>query len=292
MGRGNSGILGIPPYEKMLWPTLQAIRQLGDSGSKQEIEDMTIEIAGYSEAQEGVLHGAGPRTEIQYRLAWARSYLKKAGALDNSSRGVWQLTDLGKELKEADIDGIPAQVRAMFSRKATRKSVARKTDKPQLLVSASTNREETPLFTSTVFEEWRDNLLDVIQQKSPASFEKLCQRVLRESGFIRVDVTGKSGDGGIDGIGVLRIALLSFHVFFQCKRYKGSVGASAIRDFRGAMVGRTDKGLFITTGSFTRTRSVRRRAMERPFSTSLMVKRSAQFSRTYRWAWAQNKSKK
>lgn len=85
----------------------------------------------------------------------------------------------------------------------------------------------------------------------PASFEKLCQRVLRESGFTRVEVTGRSGDGGIDGIGVLRIALLSFHVFFQCKRYKGSVGAPAIRDFRGAMVGRTDKGLFITTGSFT-----------------------------------------
>jgi restriction system protein len=84
-----------------------------------------------------------------------------------------------------------------------------------------------------------------------SQFERLCQRVLRESGFTRVEVTGRSGDGGIDGIGVLRIALLSFHVFFQCKRYKGSVGAPAIRDFRGAMVGRTDKGLLITTGSFT-----------------------------------------
>jgi restriction system protein len=105
--------------------------------------------------------------------------------------------------------------------------------------------------TSTVFEEWRDILLSVVQAMSPASFEKLCQRVLRESGFTRVEVTGRSGDGGIDGIGVLRIALLSFHVFFQCKRYKGTVGAAAIRDFRGAMVGRTDKGLFITTGSFT-----------------------------------------
>jgi restriction system protein len=100
-------------------------------------------------------------------------------------------------------------------------------------------------------EDWRVHLLDVLQNMHPASFERLSQRILRESGFTQVVVTGKSGDGGIDGVGVLRVALLSFQVFFQCKRYKGSVGSSAIRDFRGAMVGRTDKGLFLTTGSFT-----------------------------------------
>jgi restriction system protein len=99
--------------------------------------------------------------------------------------------------------------------------------------------------------DWRDQLLSLIQILPPAAFERLSQRVLRESGFTSVEVTGKSGDGGIDGVGVLRINLLSFQVFFQCKRYKGSVGASAIRDFRGAMWGRTDKGLLITTGIFT-----------------------------------------
>jgi restriction system protein len=77
--------------------------------------------------------------------------------------------------------------------------------------------------------------------------------LLRESGFIQVEVTGRSGDGGIDGKGVVRIGgILSFHVVFQCKRYKGSVPTSAIRDFRGACVGRADKGLIITTGTFTR----------------------------------------
>jgi restriction system protein len=85
----------------------------------------------------------------------------------------------------------------------------------------------------------------------PDAFERLAQRVLRESGFVKVEVTGRSGDGGVDGVGVLRLALLSFQVYFQCKRYKGSVSAGAIRDFRGAMIGRTDKGLFITTGTFT-----------------------------------------
>jgi restriction endonuclease Mrr len=98
---------------------------------------------------------------------------------------------------------------------------------------------------------WQDQLLDCLLKMKPAAFERLCQRVLKDSGFIKVEITGRSGDGGIDGIGVLRLNLLSFHVLFQCKRWKGSVGASAIRDFRGAMVGRTDKGLVITTGTFT-----------------------------------------
>jgi restriction system protein len=98
---------------------------------------------------------------------------------------------------------------------------------------------------------WKDELLAVVRGLKPDAFERLAQRLLREAGFLKVEVTGRSGDGGIDGIGVLRVNLLSFQVLFQCKRYQGSVGAGAIRDFRGAMVGRSDKGLLITTGTFT-----------------------------------------
>lgn len=98
---------------------------------------------------------------------------------------------------------------------------------------------------------WKDKLLRVLRNIQPDAFERLAQRVLREAGFIKVEVTGRSGDGGIDGIGVLRVNLLSFHVLFQCKRYQSSVGAGVIRDFRGAMVGRSDKGVIITTGTFT-----------------------------------------
>jgi restriction system protein len=102
-------------------------------------------------------------------------------------------------------------------------------------------------------KEWKQQLHALLTQKlSPAAFERLVQRVLRESGFTHVEVTGRSGDGGIDGRGIARIhGLMSFHVLFQCKRYKGTVGPGEIRDFRGAMVGRADKGLFITTGTFT-----------------------------------------
>lgn len=246
----KQGEVQIPQYTAMLWPVLQAIKVLGDSGSNQEIEEKAIELAGYSEEQQTILHGDGPRTEIRYRMAWARTYLRAVGALENSGRGIWSITDHGRELTSSDMRDIPAKVRAQNSRLQGSPKSRSAVDNHNVALSESSGRI-TNVFTSTVFEEWKDNLLSVVQTMSPSSFEKLCQRVLRESGFTRVEVTGRSGDGGIDGIGVLRIALLSFHVFFQCKRYKGSVGAGAIRDFRGAMVGRTDKGLFITTGSFT-----------------------------------------
>lgn len=101
------------------------------------------------------------------------------------------------------------------------------------------------------YADWRDALLDRLMAVPPDAFERLAQRLLREAGFISANVTGRTGDGGIDGLGVYRMSLVSFPVFFQCKRYKGSVGAGAVRDFRGAMAGRGDKGLLITTGTFT-----------------------------------------
>jgi restriction system protein len=100
---------------------------------------------------------------------------------------------------------------------------------------------------------WQEELLETLLSISPDGFERLCQRVLRESGFTEVKVTGRSGDGGVDGHGLIRIAgLISFNVIFQAKRYRSNIGASVVRDFRGAMVGRADKGIIITTAGFTR----------------------------------------
>ena len=101
-------------------------------------------------------------------------------------------------------------------------------------------------------DDWSEVLLDKLRDMSPNGFEKLCQELLYRSGFIEVKVTGKSGDEGIDGHGIIRlVGLISFQVLFQCKRYRGKVGASVVRDFRGALEGRAEKGLILTTGGFT-----------------------------------------
>jgi len=239
-----------------MWPTLQALKALGNSGSIQEINDKAIEFAGLSEEQLEVPHKEGPQTEVGYRLHWARTYLKFGGAVTNTSRGVWAITEHGQTFGETDIATIVARRQAM-SRDQKANTPSAGSQLPNNDVELESSQLETGIepgnstFSSTQIEAWTEFLLKALLEMSPTEFEKLCQRVLRESGFTRVEVTGKTGDGGIDGIGVLRVSLLSFHVFFQCKRYRGSVGAAAIRDFRGAMVGRTDKGLFITTGTFT-----------------------------------------
>jgi restriction system protein len=230
--------LALPTHDELMNPLLKALRQLGGSGSIEEIYAKTVDIIGLSEEVLARLHNPdkSSQTEVGYRLAWARTYLKKYGLLENSSRGVWSLTEKAKSLESLDSSEVVRFVRTLDKQETPKKRLP----------------DETVCELSEE-EKWKDTLSAVLTQKlDPAGFERLVQRVLRESGFIHVEVTGRSGDGGIDGKGIARIhGLMSFHVLFQCKRYKGSVAASEIRDFRGAMVGRADKGLFITTGSFT-----------------------------------------
>jgi restriction system protein len=98
---------------------------------------------------------------------------------------------------------------------------------------------------------WKDELLSRIKALTPAAFERLCQRLLREAGVEQVRVLGGAGDQGIDGVGRVRLGLLSFPVYFQAKKHDKIVTPSAVRDFRGTMAGRGEKGLLITTASFT-----------------------------------------
>lgn len=231
----------VPPYTDMLWPTLQAAIALGGSASIAELDAAVTDRENFSADQQNVLHGDGPKTEIQYRLAWARTYLKGMGLLTNSKRGVWTVTEAGQTAKLGDITPLHQQFVNTNKKKGSKKKAGAKQDVASELDQVEAEAEA----------DWKDSLLDTLLAMSPAAFERLAQRLLRESGFSSAVVTGRTGDGGIDGLGVYQISLLSFPVFFQCKRYKGSVGASAVRDFRGAMAGRGEKGLLITTGTFT-----------------------------------------
>jgi restriction system protein len=226
----------VPTYDQLMNPTLQALKSLGGSGTIEEIYNKVTELVGLTNKQLEVLHDPerGGQTEIEYRLAWSRTYLKKYGIVENSSRGVWALTAQGRQLERVDVSAVKRFVQEELKQ---RKAAPEGNDLAEPISELS----------------WRDDLLATLLKLEPAAFERLIQRLLRESGFIQVEVTGQSGDGGIDGKGIMRLGgLLSFHVRFQCKRYSGSVTASHIRDFRGAMVGRADKGLLITTGNFTK----------------------------------------
>ncbi len=211
------------------------MRDLDGSGSIEEIVGEVMRRENFTEQQQERLHKDGPSSEIEYRLAWARTYLKGMGLADNSQRGIWSLTDAGRVAVEPELEPLRQEY-------IQRTRQRRRSDEP---ANQPDDAEELGELT------WQETLLDALMNMSPGSFERLAQRLLREAGFVSTTVTGRSGDGGIDGLGVYRMSLVSFPVFFQCKRYAGSVGAAAVRDFRGAMTGRGDKGLLITTGSFT-----------------------------------------
>lgn len=235
----------LPSFDELIIPTVKALMELGGSGTIEEINTKVYEIAELTDEVIQIPHGEeGNMNEIDYRLAWSKTYLKKFGLVENSSRGVWALLKSDIKISELDYVEIVRTVREQNKPTNTKPRIT-KTETEQIDDEITDEVSET--------EEWKDKLLNVLYNISPAAFERLAQRILRESGFSQVEVTGKVGDGGIDGKGIVRVSgLLSFHVIFQCKRYKGSVSPSQIRDFRGAMQGRADKGLVITTGSFTR----------------------------------------
>ncbi|NDV41908.1 restriction endonuclease [Flagellimonas sediminis] len=228
-------------FNDLFNPTLKALHSLGGSASVSEIEDFVVELLNLTEEEIGDIH-RGTTTKLNYRLRWARNYLKNYGLLENSERGVWALTPKGLKTDEVDPKVVGRKVRELNKKKRK----AKQSESIDIINESSDETEENEI-------TWKEELLNKIKDISPAGFERLCQRFLRELGFQNVEVTGKPNDGGIDGKGILRLGgILSFHVVFQAKRYKETVSPSVIRDFRGSMSANVDKGLVITTGRFTR----------------------------------------
>lgn len=239
---------GLPDLSALMLFTIEALKDLGGSGANLEIVNRIIEREGITEEEQSYLLPNDRDRRLEYYLSWARTYLKRGGALENSARAVWTLTPEGETITDfGETEAIREQVNAEERERARLKRLQDKTDNKiddlnKILI------EDGPSDQTL----WDDELITVLLEITPDGFERLAQRLLREAGFVKVEVRGKSGDGGIDGVGILRVNLVSFQVYFQCKRWANSVGAKDIRDFRGALQGRADKGLFITTSSFTK----------------------------------------
>lgn len=229
-------------FVKFFGPLLDALRKLGGSGSPDEVvEQIATDLALSDEVQNDLLPSGEPRFRNQ--VHWARFYLVREGLLDSSKRGVWSLTERGRVTSLTYEQAHQIFLRWVKIFQEQRRAKAE---------TAEPIAEQVAEGTGAPSKDYRAETIDLLLALPPAGFERLSQRLLREAGFTRVVVTGTSGDGGIDGHGTLQInPLVSFKVLFQCKRYTKSVSPSHVRDFRGAMAGRADKGIIITTGSFT-----------------------------------------
>lgn len=239
----SPSVMGIPSAHSMVWDVVQALRELGGSGTIAEINEKVAELKQFTEEQQQVPAPRGNRSAVEYRLAWARTYAKNLALLENTDSGVWSLTRDGRSVTDEEVDTRKRE----YQRK---RAIARKERKRAAqLVGVEADEASLPAAESEI--DWQAQVLALLRDLDPIGFERLAQLLLRAAGFVNVQVTRRSGDGGIDGTGTYRLSLVSFPMVFQCKRYTDAVRSGAIRDFRGAMVGRADRGLFITTGRFT-----------------------------------------
>jgi len=240
----NDGLKG-PKFVQYFAPIIEALKALGGSARPAEATDWVATSLGIPDDELTELTATGV-LRFYNAVAWARFYLAKAAIIDSSERGVWTLTEKGRAMPTPTHDeafSIFKDVQAKIQNNA-RESADETVDIDQDAPSEETAFSAGP--------NHRAQVIGALMSLSPAGFEAFSQRLLRESGFMGVEVTGRSGDGGIDGNGILEVnPLVSFKVLFQCKRYSGSVSPREVRDFRGAMMGRADKGIILTTGSFT-----------------------------------------
>lgn len=240
----------IPQYSNLIMPTFIALKKLGGSGTNDEILNQVINDLNLPDEIADITHnGNVNQSELSYRLAWARTYLANYGAIQNSARSVWSITP---DFVSVDVLDEKEVVAFVVKKNAEKKSRTAIVTTPKVLPEDDEPLNDDEEFPDEI-KPWKERLAGILQKMDPYGFERLTQRVLRECGFSQVEVTKKSGDGGIDGTGKLKInGIFSFNVAFQCKRYSGVVGAPDIRNFRGSLTTNIEKGLFITTGTFSK----------------------------------------
>ena len=245
----------IPTQSVLMWPTLEALKELGGSARIDEINQRVIDLEGFTEEQQAIKRRPSDRMSVvEYRLAWARSGLKLIGAIENSARGVWSITETGRASQGPE--QLVSAMKQWHAEWLRIRSEARRQLGPAAKALVDNNEAESEAdIESEIAEDidldWKSQVINRLLELSPRGFELLAQRLLLEANFHNVEVLGRSGDGGIDGVGTLRVSLVAFPTYFQCKRYRDSVPTSRRTRFRGAMAGRGEKGLLITTGSFT-----------------------------------------
>lgn len=229
-----------PQFLKYVIPILSILKSNGGAGNSSSVIDQVVEDLGITEEELAEATSNG-ESRIRNQIQWARFYLFKGGLIDNSQRGIWRLTKEGLESKytEAEVYNLFKSIQDKFGKPKTSKRT----------VTAKVEFDEN----ATEDEEHSAELLNIIKGLKPSGFEKLCKRLLTEIGIHDIVITGGAGDQGIDGLGLVKLNdVVSLNIVFQCKRYKDAVVPHHVRDFRGAMQGRGEKGLIITTGRFTK----------------------------------------
>ena len=231
-----------PEFVRFFAPMIDVLRELGESGRPKEVSNRIALKLKIPEKELNKTNKNG-QSRLENQVAWARFYLAKAGYIDTSQRGVWNLTDKGRSCKLDHEDALRIFQDIHVNMRGTKREAGIPDTIDEMLPPDKQNEGD---------DVFRRKMTDILSSLSSGGFERLCQNLLREVGFEEVIVVGRSGDGGIDGYGTLRInKLVSDRVIFQCKRHTKTISPAYIREFRGSMAARADGGIFLATSAFS-----------------------------------------
>ncbi|WP_027060640.1 restriction endonuclease [Mesorhizobium loti] len=238
-----------PKFIQYFQPVIDGLRELGSSARPREVYGWISEHRNVPKLEiEGTTKGG--QSKFENKVGWARFYLAKAGLIATEQRGVWVLTEKGRatNLTHDQAYQLFKAIHSAFPRP----DKAEERNQPR----SPTDDEDASAPDEKVYlnqDEIQERLVELLRSTTDKGFEELCARLLRHIGFENVKVTGQRGDQGIDGEGYLLInRFVRTKVMFQCKRYDGTVGPEKVREFRGAIQGRAERGIFLTTGTFTK----------------------------------------
>ena len=168
---------------------LEALKDMAMPAGNAEINAAVADAFGLSEEQCSLLHGDGPQTELAYRVGWARTGLRQAGALENAGKALWNLTSAGRKMSCAEVER--AYNEYLRSRRTS--------DKGGRSAQFTSSKDDySPV------EDWRQSVCAALQAMPSHAFARLVGKLLESAGFDEVQVTGKVADGGIDAVGVYR----------------------------------------------------------------------------------------
>lgn len=249
----------IPPFHELLMPLLKFMND-GRIRRHAEIVEFLGRHFAVSDAEFEELLPSGKQARFDNRVRWAVVHLRKAGLLASPKRGEILITDLGRQTVKSGITAIDVAYLERFPAYASFRSAD--IEPTEAAETSKRADEETPeesigRIHATLRRQLADDILENVKACSPRFFERLVVELLSTMGYGRglrdlAQVTGKSGDGGIDG--VIREDKLGLDIVaIQAKRWDRSVGRPEVQAFAGSLEGaRSRKGVFITTSTFTR----------------------------------------
>jgi restriction system protein len=250
--------MAIPTYDQIMLPLLRWAAECRDDIQVRASVEAMADHYSLSDEERTQLLPSGQQALLDNRVAWARTYLKKAGLIDSSRRGFFRVTAQGLELLQEPLDKLDKNMLKRFE--SFRSFINIEKSELEVVVQAQCSATPEDLLAAA-YKEIRSglesDLLDQVKQVTPAFFEQLVVDLLVAMGYggNRADAAqaiGKSGDGGIDGV-INEDRLGLDVIYIQAKRWEGNVGRPEIQKFAGALQGqRARKGVFITTSAFTK----------------------------------------